>query len=283
MGTRFPSIVNSQNTSGAATSPFTITLPTGIVLGQLLVVILARAGTAGQTFTFPSGWAEVVGANGANGTTATERVFWKRATATEVAAAGSTISVSSSVTTSQNRNAITLLINNAKRTGTPIFSGTAVAAATANPNPPNCAPGLGALDFLWLPFSVGATVSAYGANYGTGLVSTGTPRIYMPRRTLNAASEDPAAFTAAAATHIVQTLAIQGEPTLGDSVAVSQQRVEVVFDKVQDKVRVSKQQVEVAYGSVLDKVRVSKQQVEVVISVNDLEVTATPRSAAYII
>lgn len=88
---------------------------------------------------------------------------------------------------------------------TPVSTGV-TAATTTTPNPPNNAPGLGTLDFLWMALTSqeGApTVSSYPTNYTlnqgfarelTG-AGTGQAMLGWAMRELNASSEDPGTFT----------------------------------------------------------------------------------------
>jgi hypothetical protein len=85
--------------------------------------------------------------------------------------------------------------------GVPVIA--AASLGFSQPDPPNLTTGFGAVDTLWLACcffgNVGASISAYSANYTNGsadVTASGNPgTVGTCRRNLNAASENPGAFT----------------------------------------------------------------------------------------
>lgn len=197
----FPTIqaTNESSTNTAGTS-HTVSLPTGITAGDLLIVFFAIGSTA-ATVNALTGWTELVDAGVANGTV----ILCRTADGTE----GASIILTTSAST---RDAsISYRISDAENvaTRTPELSTVATGTSTA-PNPTTCTPTGGAKDYLWIAqFSNGGEeadddtwVTSAPAGY-TGLLqkSCGTVGTNLggmcatASMTANAASEDPGAFT----------------------------------------------------------------------------------------
>jgi hypothetical protein len=182
--------VNGGGETSDATN-HTVNLPAGIVAGNLLLVFFCSDDDA-EAITFPGGWTQLFQDSGS--TYMTFGAWYRIADGTEGATI--TVTTASAEMTAHTSYRITGYI------GVPEV-GVSVTATSTAPNPPNLAPTWGALDTLW--FAVegnddGTTlVSGWPANYGSnrndkGLNSLGCA-IGTCRRELNAAAEDPAAFT----------------------------------------------------------------------------------------
>lgn len=102
--------------------------------------------------------------------------------------------------------------------GIPSIASTAI-TTSSNSNPPNLAPGLGSLDFLWIVvrFSAGSIqATAAPANFGnfrTQQPASGAARLATADRQFNASSLDPGTFTSASTAWLCSTLAVAPAPT----------------------------------------------------------------------
>lgn len=185
----FPSIAGSAKTAESASgSPFTVSLPASIAAGELLVAIADRAGGA-QTFTWPGSWSEIASVDISG-----RHIAIAKLTAT--GSEGASISVTSSLGTSQNRTAICLRI-------TPWASVEISSSATgssANPNPPSLSPSWGSYKTLWLAFAAGgnstSSVSSYPSNYTLSqLYNSGFTWSVHSARQNETATENPGTYT----------------------------------------------------------------------------------------
>lgn len=186
------------NGSTAATNKV-CNLPTGIVSGDRLVLILRSAGA--DTHSLPTGWNWLAQNNVADASDDTTSVLYRVADGTE----GGTVTVNG--TASLKFAALCWRITGA---GTPQISATTTGTSTA-PNPASFTPTGGAQDYLWLwvggwegeqtsPPAGAPTnyVNAAGANSGTAGVIATNCRVAGASRQLNAASEDPPSWTISA-------------------------------------------------------------------------------------
>lgn len=219
----FPQIADADTKNGTVTSnstSWTLTYPTNIAAGDLMLAFLGTDGGQGPvagTPSFPAGWVfgrfsndsvrsacslvagkykAVGGETGTFSVTlpASESGGWRVFRITAASWEGtlgdrwSTTSASGSVTGSVSSEGSTQ--NN---------------GATANPDPLTCSPDWGADDNLWMVIAsvdTSRTFSAFPTNYtdtssdvsgGAGGASLG-----IARRNLNAASENPGTFTISA-------------------------------------------------------------------------------------
>lgn len=197
----FPTITGgptaTQNASGSSIS---VTMPGGIVAGELLLLFCAVTGASHSV----SGWTSI--ASSLSGSGGSVVACWAK-----VAAGSDTATISPSG--SQQGGAIVHRIGGwsgvlADVTGTATNQG----VTTAAPNPPNhTAPYL--RDNLW--FAVGGgngTPSMTApANYGslsTALLGGSSAILAQASRALNAASENPGAFTGSVGNPTVMTIAV---------------------------------------------------------------------------
>ncbi|MGE5512371.1 MAG: hypothetical protein ACM31O_14080 [Bacteroidota bacterium] len=212
----FPAIA-AFNTSAVGPSSSTthnVALPSGIVAGNLLLVVICTYG--GQVPATPAGWASLGVVTWANSIGGPGKLclFRKTATGSEGATQAFTTSVA------DNSAHISLRI-----TG---WNGTDIAASagvdqdnTASPNPDALTPGWGAADDLWLAImscgGAAPAISSPPAAYTTAAQVTvndggGTFRLAVASRQLNAASDNPGAFTLAASElfTVAQTVSLRG-------------------------------------------------------------------------
>ena len=221
---QYPVVAGVANSnSNGNTSSYTVSLPSGVQVNDLLIAIM---GFRDRTFTtttisFPSGWTQLVTRTAGSGQGI---VFYKVATATEAGAASITVAGG----TINARAAYTVYrIQNGTFLGNPevaFINATAMVASAANPNPPSLTPSWGSKKNLWIAGAAGyraasdpntTTFIPSGFSNGTysfdasatdvssGSVSTAT-------QNLEGATLDPGAFTLTATVHRAFTIAIQG-------------------------------------------------------------------------
>jgi hypothetical protein len=189
----FPTIAaTATSTNDTATTTQTVSLPTGISSGHLLIAgLTVRNATA---FTWPAGWNGLYQAN-ASGNNHRIELAYRFADGTE----GSSISV----TTGNAKGAHFCYRITGMHASQAPEAGTAVNATTTTPNPPSVSPSWGAEDNLFIAVCSNDNdnqVNAYPTNYSLGQLSvkttaTSTVAIGVAGRQLNASSDDPGTFT----------------------------------------------------------------------------------------
>lgn len=185
----FPAVQGSVAVGTASTSSITVSLPTGIQAGDLLLCAVAINYTY-PTLTFPAGWTKVVA--DFNYSDAGGVIAYRICDGSE----GSSITVSAG--TGQPRAWQTYLIRG--RTGNPEAAISSQALAQTS-NPPNLAPSWGVKDCLWLVFyfeSVSYSVTTPPTGYGNETNSAyggNNVAVYSWYKTATASSDDPAALT----------------------------------------------------------------------------------------
>jgi hypothetical protein len=210
----FPQIATSVSNNNATNSTsHTVTLPTGIAAGDLLVILFVSDGSSTISVTSPaSGWtATTIGF--ANGTTARLSLLERIADGAEA----STITV----TTSANQmSAWTGYRITGTDTSQAIDVATAAPATTQNPDPPSgTAVWGGAEDNLFIAVAAwdsNPTLSTYPTNYSTGQLTavannaTHGAGVASACRELAADTDDPGTFALSASIAAVgQTLIIR--------------------------------------------------------------------------
>jgi len=209
----FPIISNTSTSAKTTTTnaAHTISLPSGIQSGDLLVIFWADADNS-STEPSLAGWTELASSN--SSTSGVYRKIWYRiADGNE----GSSVSTNSFGDRSAH---VVYRIAAGSYSGTPFVS--AAGNDTDNsPNAPNLAPGVGSQKFLWLASVHAAEVQTvttptnFGSDLGIGSTGSSTNRIHCQvmtaQRNLEAASQDVGAFSlGGSATHTAWTVAIQG-------------------------------------------------------------------------
>jgi hypothetical protein len=202
----FPTVaaVNGGYDTSADTE-HTVNLPSGIELGDLLLVIFGVDGA--PTITFPEGWTQLF--EEAYGTQNKLKVCYRVADGEE----GSSITVTTSISKRSAHTSYRIT----GYSGTP-ECGTAAKGTGTTPDPPSLNPSWGAKDTLWLAIEGNDGdnhATAYPANYTDGradyveFYGAGTG-VGSARRELNASSEDPGTFTISGwDSWIANTVAIQ--------------------------------------------------------------------------
>ena len=205
-----PKVV-ARNTSAqdtAATS-HTVDLPAGIVAGDLLIVVFAVRGNPGVTWG-GTGFTEFFEvANGANHALA---LAYRQADGTE----GATITVTTGASQKSAHTAYRITGHVNPATHAPEASAGATGNSAA-PDPDSLSPTGGAKDYLWLAVlgwnQFGTTLTGYPTNYLNGITKTtssgNSANVGSAERELNAASENPGAFTLSASEQwIAATVAV---------------------------------------------------------------------------
>ena len=190
----FP-VVKATNTSqtDANSTTHAVSLPAGIVSGDLLLIGISSV----STWTTPSGWTLLYSINN----THRHNVWYRQADGGEGASV--TVTGGSSVLASH----FSYRISGAQASPE---------AATASTwDPPNLAPSWGSKKTLWLATAGqrGGSVTGTPTNYTNQVTSyqaVDDIRLVAMHRELDAASEDPSAYTlSVAASEVAATIAIQ--------------------------------------------------------------------------
>ncbi len=208
-----PYIVNSASKiHSTAVTTHVANLPANIVAGNLLLVAISV--NANNPPTTPSGWTldpQLTGGGG--GGSDRFNVFTKIASGAEGATLNithaSTLSASIAYQVTGNRNGLT----------TSEFAAIRMAAGTP-PDPLSLTPTWGAADNLWIAFvnsaASASTITGYPTDYNLEQLSVATAGgsggtvVAGCARILNAASDDPSAFTVAAdSVHVAYTIAVR--------------------------------------------------------------------------
>lgn len=218
----FPAVQTTATTNGTTIAALIVNLPTGIVAGETLIVLI-RSNVAGA-ITWPTGWTELFDGS-PDGSADQTASAWRKADGTE----GATITLTGS---NAKFAALAYRINAAADpTVTPPEFSTAATGASTTPDPTSLSPAGGAKDYLWLwlgtwegeqtspPANTPTNyTNSIGASSGTdGAVFTNC-RAAGAQRQLNAASEDPPSWIISASDDwTAYTLAVHPAAAGGDS------------------------------------------------------------------
>ncbi|NIQ91673.1 MAG: DUF2341 domain-containing protein, partial [Deltaproteobacteria bacterium] len=195
-GAAFPTVVGSSNSEQASNNPPTISLPAGIVAGDLIIVFLAQDETA--TATWPSPWVELVDENA--GTAANLHVAY-------LIASGGETTVAPTMSADERSQHLAIRISAASWDGiTPPEVSTPLTGASGTPDSGSLTPSWGSEDTLWITTfgmdgpDVRFPVTVWPTNYADNNLSNGTgdlstAGIALATRNLATATEDPGAFT----------------------------------------------------------------------------------------
>jgi hypothetical protein len=184
------SIQNTQTTS------HTVALPSGIQPGELLIVIFGYKSGSSNAITWPGGWTQFFQFN--QSTTVGAAAAYRKADGSE----GATINVTTSLSRDSTHNSYRIAGAQDPAIQPPQSAG--VGGNSTAPNPPVLTPTGGAKNYLWIAVETNnqtasqIPITAFPLNYSGGIQANGdidnstTGSAY---RQLNAASEDPGAFT----------------------------------------------------------------------------------------
>ncbi len=188
--------------SVATSTGSTVTLPSGIVSGDFLVVVTTKSGAGGVGW--PAGWSSAFVQQGGN--TITLNIGVREADGTE----GATISVTSAGASTAYR------ISGARVASTAVSYevSTGVFGVSTDPDPDELVTSGGNKNYLWIAFAGmkddgGEEITAAPTNYTNLLaIKTGTTVVGSAQRSLNAVSEDPGGFTSISGGWAAGTIAI---------------------------------------------------------------------------
>lgn len=185
-------VVEGSNSSkeNSNVSSHTVSLPSGIVAGELLLVFFRHGGTSTPSHAPPSGWGTLAQKAG----TSRSSIFWRVATGSE----GSTITV----TTSSSIRTVHGSVRISGYAGDP----EADFASTLVTNPPSLTPSWGSAKVLWLALvtmnrsnqTITSVPSSYTSVINVANTSSGLDtyaRLGLAKRTTTASSENPGDFT----------------------------------------------------------------------------------------
>jgi hypothetical protein len=193
----FPLVQTTATDFKTANLTNTYNLPAGIVAGDLML-FFARY-SPNITLTFPGGWNLLFNANDGNNVI-TGGCWFK------IAASGeTTISITASATTA----IATIAYRISGYVGTPQAATTN--GTTGNADPPNLAPTWGTKKTLWIihEFHGAPAAATPPANY-TNVIAGPNTQSNAAQRNLEAASENPGAWTVSGQGWRASTVAVQG-------------------------------------------------------------------------
>lgn len=199
----FPVVQSRSSYDASVLTTHPVTLPSGIVAGDILVMACTSNGNVPPTGP-PAGWAqEILNVGGGTGTDRFLAVFSKTADGSE----GATVDVD--MASGVSLNALVWRIS-----GGALVEGTSTSSSGTTPNPPSLSPSWGARDTLWIALFAAreGSASAYPAGYSNGRYSNHSTTFVVggAEKSSNAASEDPGTFTIpSSAVWVGGTVAIQ--------------------------------------------------------------------------
>lgn len=213
--------VQATNKGNTDTDSHTVSLPAGIVSGDLLIAYFAN-NTDTVTVTWPGGWTQLFSSTNAGS--------HRLSAAYRIADGGEGGSIT--VTTSVVEEATWVTYRIDGYSGVPEV-GTAVAADTSDsPNPPSLTASWGSLENLWFAIESnrvfgsdsGRAVTALPTNYGNEVEQevANYPYLSIARRSNETATEDPGVFTLSDVSDwIAQTIVVKPAFTAAASVSAT--------------------------------------------------------------
>lgn len=200
-GAGFP-VVESTSTDDFSTfNPYVITIPSGVVIGDLLLVVLSTDGSAIVSIDSGTNW--TIEGNATQDTDVTGTVVWKIADGSDA--------LTMDVTGDERGSAISFRISGA--VDVDVSSADAV---SPNADPPDHTPSGGVKNYLWIVYTAindEVVVSAAPTDY-TDLITEapttggGNASAAVARRELNASSENPGTFTNVQREWVAFTIAV---------------------------------------------------------------------------
>lgn len=195
----FP-VVEARATSSQTTSSVTaqvVTLPSGIVAGDLIIVSIS-GGTTGNSYTWPGSWAEQSDFEITTGETEGMSTAYLWAVGGETS-----VQVDSAIGTRTTHCSVRISGAENPATQVPDIA-TVSGGAAPEGDPPNLAPAAGAKDYLWIATAGSANGGIYTAaptdylnlqTVNSGAATSSHTACGMAERSINASSANPSAFT----------------------------------------------------------------------------------------
>ncbi len=175
----------SEETS--VTASHTVTLPAGVISGELLIVVFAM--NTAETVVWPGSWLEFATRAQNN---AKYAAAWLEATGGETSI---TVTTTGTDTTSSHAS---LRISGAADPDTQPPEALDAGTTSAAPDPPSLTPTGGEKDYLWIVACNsrnGADVDGFPTSYINDQTLGNNPSVATAERTLTASVEDPDAFS----------------------------------------------------------------------------------------
>lgn len=182
---QFPTVKDTEVSNAASSSSPSVTMPSGISAGDLLITIIFRSGTS--TANGQNGWTELFEVTWDSMINA----FYKVADGSEGSTQQPVVYGSANVTAHN-----TYLISGYQGVPEADTTPSGVGATTTTPDPPSLSPSWGSAKTLWIAAAGqnSTTLISYPTNYTDGLTS-GDGRMWSARREIETATEDPGVFT----------------------------------------------------------------------------------------
>lgn len=205
----FPVIASSNTTADTSSTSVTVSMPSGISAGDLLIVFCAQDAIGVITQSGGIDWTKIE--QNANSTIVSQAIFAK------IADGGDSLTLTS--TDSQDFSCVAVRItgHSVSNVLTDIFKGVAATGSDAAPDPPNCN-AITTDDWLWIEMFAADddddTATYWSTNYSAvaqiqSANSTSSCLCAVASRELNASAENPGVMAMAAAEEwITQTIAI---------------------------------------------------------------------------
>ena len=183
----------STEDAGKTTS-HTVSLPSNISLGDLLIVVFSLGGGNGGTVSWPGGWTEIAEID--NSGSIKLAVAYRQADGDE----DPTITVTSTEQERSSHTSYRITGHDDPATQAPELSTGATGDSTA-PDPDSLTPTGGSKAYLWLAVHAHSqivTTSGFPTNYSNGISAQGASAgtgVGSAERELTGSSEDPGVFT----------------------------------------------------------------------------------------
>lgn len=190
----FPVIEASQTSFSDNVTSHSVSLPAGIVAGELLMIFFCCDGN--PTITNPGGWTQLINAPAASNN-ARLYVGYRKATGSE----GGSVTVTTSA--AEDSNHISIRVSGAADpTVTAPQASTGATGSDANPNPDSLTASGGTQDYRWLAIeghdrsrTTDAIPSGYSSVQAVASGGAQGSGVAVATRTSTSATEDPGTFT----------------------------------------------------------------------------------------
>lgn len=193
-GGSFPTVEATANSDvGSGSTSITVTLPTGIVSGSLVLIYVTGSAQSARDFSITN-WTQLAEQGTGSSTAVTGAVFYRFCDGGEGA------SVSCTWTSGQIASAIAIRLAGHHASSAPEAS-SATTGSTATPDPASLSPSWGSANTLWIAFATlrdSDAFTSYPTSYDDNQLSNtanASLQMKIATRDLAAASEDPGVFT----------------------------------------------------------------------------------------